>query len=258
MDTTVERPDLNAEEAEQLIVTAKVGFRTTCEALFELRERRGWVALGYESWRTMIVDRFTESVRTIERLVEDAEKRRLAKLPPEKRWTAQTVERVLAIPETQRKDIIQRATQIAEIKGIPVTNAVKDAIVEAEQKTLAIKPPIDNTDDAYRATELKVRNMIERGRSLAEQILDHIRPARTLAKDFRDDVSLRFVNHQAALNMIGNLIDIYENGMPHDDICPHGIDNGCELCQRGTTDLQFGWISVGTRKLYDAKTKNSQ
>lgn len=55
------RPDMNREEARATVDTIRRGLDDIRYLVLELHDRRGWAALGYDSWRSCVVTEFKQS-----------------------------------------------------------------------------------------------------------------------------------------------------------------------------------------------------
>lgn len=75
----IKRADMNREEATATCDAIRLGFRQVEEKVSEVREqllilrdRNGWIALGYSTWRACVADEFTASYRHVDRQLQAA------------------------------------------------------------------------------------------------------------------------------------------------------------------------------------------
>jgi hypothetical protein len=68
--------DLSRPEAERELSAIESDGRRLGERLLAFRERNGWRALGYASWKAFVAERLTQSLSTIDRQLQAARARR--------------------------------------------------------------------------------------------------------------------------------------------------------------------------------------
>lgn len=128
--------EMTLDEARETDRLIKRHINTTRYLLLDMRDRKGWKALGYESFKEYGEKELGYEERHIYRLVDAAEiglqigTDQLDSQPPESQ-----IRPLKSVPEEERKAIWEEATRKAEEDGAKLTaQRVEDAVAEWKQR----------------------------------------------------------------------------------------------------------------------------
>jgi hypothetical protein len=132
---------LTSTQARRLCEKIASAVKNLGELLWELRERKGWLALGYASWNECCETEFKYSKRHANRLIEATTiKEQVGPTGPT--LNERQARELSSVPEEKHQDVIDWATEKAD--GKPLT---AKAIRQAAEEVLEAEPLDDEEDE---------------------------------------------------------------------------------------------------------------
>jgi hypothetical protein len=133
IQTTGQVKQLTSSQARRLCEKIASAVHNLAELLWELRERKGWLALGYSSWNECCETEFKYSKRHANRLIEAKElKEQVGPVGPT--LNERQARELAKVPEEKREQVLEWATEKSD--GKPLTAAAfrkaADEVLEAE------------------------------------------------------------------------------------------------------------------------------
>lgn len=161
--------DMTVFEARECISKIKDGIHSVRALLLDLYERKGWEALGYNSWRSCVVAEFGEAERYLYRQLEAAQAERNLEICPMGQIPERQLRPLASLLPEQQKEVWEKAVETAP-EGKVTAKHVENTVIEYKHtETHLVSDAM-----AYSIMAISQLERIKKDDPLREQALENV------------------------------------------------------------------------------------